>query len=244
MFSPQGNGGASFTMRLKRVIEVTGGTLEIVGGVSQMTGGDIGLQYYPIFDEAYRPSLTGRIIDHYLNREIGAETIDIFQLYMRRKMNEIMPFYNKLYLSERLEFDPFHTVDISTVVNATSTNTGTSTGTGETETDSTQGSRSVNFDTPQTMLANNADYASSGVDATGTSTAKGNSSESRSDTSEGANDSTSRTTGYQAMPADLLSRYRDTLINVDLMIIAELEPCFMQVLNTTDPYYRKHGYYV
>jgi hypothetical protein len=36
---------------------------------------DIGLDDYPIFQEAYRETLNNKIIRHYYTREIGAETV-------------------------------------------------------------------------------------------------------------------------------------------------------------------------
>lgn len=38
----------------------------------------IGLNDYPIFDEAYRNTLNNKIIRHYYTREIGAETVGRF----------------------------------------------------------------------------------------------------------------------------------------------------------------------
>lgn len=61
---------------------------------------------YPIFDEEYRPELEHKIIRHFYTREIGQETVGLFQLELNRTMNDIMPYYNQLYLSARLEFDP------------------------------------------------------------------------------------------------------------------------------------------
>src|SRR5690625_4901770 len=110
---------ASFTMPLKRVIELTGGTVQLENGISKLTGGDVGLQYYSIFDDDYRDILNVKIIDHYWNREIAHETIDMFQLATRRKMNEIMPYYNQLYESTKIEFDPLSTVKLNMVSNAT-----------------------------------------------------------------------------------------------------------------------------
>ena len=68
-------------------------------------GYDIGLSKYPIFDESYRESLNHKIEQHYYYREIGQETPDRFKRMMERTMNEIMPYYNQLYLSEREKFD-------------------------------------------------------------------------------------------------------------------------------------------
>lgn len=72
-------------------------------------GYKLALDSYPIWDEEYRPYLNQKIIDHYYFREIGQETPDRFNFFLRRKMNEIMPYYNKLYESELIEFDPLAT---------------------------------------------------------------------------------------------------------------------------------------
>lgn len=69
-------------------------------------GYDIGLKDYPIFDESYRNVLNQKIIDHYYMREIGAETPALFVFFLNRKMREIMPYYNQLYESAKIEYDP------------------------------------------------------------------------------------------------------------------------------------------
>lgn len=78
------------------------------------SGFDIGLKDYPIFDETYRATLNKKIIDHYYTREIGAETPALFKLWLNRKMNEIMPYYNKVYQTELIEFDPLITNKVIT----------------------------------------------------------------------------------------------------------------------------------
>lgn len=60
----------------------------------------IGLDDYPIFDEAYRTELNTKIIRHYYTREIGAETVGRFRLFVRDAMWLIMPYYNQMYQSE------------------------------------------------------------------------------------------------------------------------------------------------
>ena len=72
---------------------------------------DLGLKDYPIFDENYRGVLNQKILEHYYFREIGFETASLFKFYLNRTMNEIMPYYNQLYKSELLEFNPFYNVD-------------------------------------------------------------------------------------------------------------------------------------
>ena len=69
---------------------------------------------YPIFDNAYKPLLEKKILKHYYTREIGAETVGLWKLWLNQKMNEIMPYYNKLYESELIEFNPMYDVDLTT----------------------------------------------------------------------------------------------------------------------------------
>lgn len=66
---------------------------------------------FPIFDENYRSVLETKIIKHYYTREIGAETVGLWKHFLDRRMNEIMPYYNKLYESELLEFNPLYDTD-------------------------------------------------------------------------------------------------------------------------------------
>lgn len=72
-------------------------------------GYPLALNEYPIFAEEYREYLNQKIIDHFYFREIGQETPDRFNFFLKRKMNEIMPYYNELYKSQLIEFDPMAT---------------------------------------------------------------------------------------------------------------------------------------
>lgn len=66
---------------------------------------------FPVYDESFRSVLESTILLHFYTREIGAETVGLWQHYMCRKLREIMPRYNKLFESCLLEFNPFHDVD-------------------------------------------------------------------------------------------------------------------------------------
>lgn len=68
---------------------------------------------FPIFDESYRNVLETKILKHYYTREIGLESVGLWKLKLETKLNEIMPFYNQLYKSELLEFNPFYDVDLT-----------------------------------------------------------------------------------------------------------------------------------
>ena len=69
---------------------------------------------YPIFDESYRRVIESKILMHYYTREICEETVGLWKLRLMSRMNEIMPYYNQLYESELLKFNPFFDVDYTT----------------------------------------------------------------------------------------------------------------------------------
>lgn len=234
----------AFTLELWRV-------LEFYPEPDPPTYANIGLDSYPIFDPGYRAALNNKIVQHYWNREIGQETVDMFKFAMRRRMNEEMPYFNKLYESERLTFDPFKTIDMQTVVsggvnesaNATVNNTGSSTGSSS----GISGSRAVQSNPPQMLLSGDKDYATAAADTTGQSSTTNTGSEtsesttSTETTSETSNNSS--VSGYQAMPSSLLADYRSVLLNIDMMVIERLADCFMLVWNSGDEYTRLKGQY-
>lgn len=226
-----------FTIPLKDVIRLTGGETTVdPDGIRVMTGGDIGLNFYKPHVPAHKKILDGLIIDHYWNHEIGQETISMFQHAMRRKMNEIMPYYNQLYASELIKFDPMHTINIHTLADKTEDQNVTANSDTVSDTAHTSGSRTVQSELPQTMLAGNADYATSAADSnsTGTGTATGvESKESESLTKANAD---TQVTGYQAYPANLLNQFRATFLNIDMAIITELDELFIQIWNSGEAY--------
>lgn len=70
---------------------------------------------FPIFEEGYEVGLEKKIIDHFYFREIGYETYGLWQNRLRMKLNEIMPYYNKLYLTEEFEYDPLGSLDYTVI---------------------------------------------------------------------------------------------------------------------------------
>ena len=65
------------------------------------------------FDETYRSVLCKKILKHYYLREICSETVGIWKLWMNTKLEEIMPYYNQLYESAKIEFNPMHDVNLT-----------------------------------------------------------------------------------------------------------------------------------
>lgn len=65
----------------------------------------------PVYVEAHKPLLLKKILLHYYQREIGFETVGLWKHYLNTKLKEIMPYYNQLYASELLEYDPLQNVN-------------------------------------------------------------------------------------------------------------------------------------
>ena len=64
---------------------------------------------FPIFDPTYKNVICSKILMHYYTREIGLETVGLWKLKLRTKLNEIMPYYNKLYNISYLQMSLFDT---------------------------------------------------------------------------------------------------------------------------------------
>lgn len=173
-------------------------------------GADIGLKDYPIFDEDYREILNNKIIEHFYFREIGFETFALFKRFLNRKMNEIMVYYNQMYKSQLIEFDPMTDYDVK--------HTSKHTNTGETITSGTN--KGFSSDTPMGKLGNiySEEYASESDKSETNSTGNVKSEETLTDETKGKSGGASR--------SKLLQEYRETFLNIDMLIIDELEPLF------------------
>lgn len=187
-------------------------------------GYDIGLKDYPIFDESYRETLNNKIITHYWMREIGAETAGLFKLYLNRTMDEIMPYYNQLYKSAQLDFDPLNAYSyIETnmeLENVESDGTRTDTADG----------KSLYSDTPQGLLENGAiadeKYLTSATLNNSSASSTANNLQKRDRNFE----KKVRGNMYHNL-SELLKDYRETFLNIDMEIInnPEIQNCFMKL---------------
>ena len=181
------------------------------------SGFDLGLNDYPIFDENYRSKLNEKILNHYYMREIGFETAGLFKRYLNVKMCEIMPYYNQMYLSAKIEFDPFETYSTSEQYERETKGDNTSQDEGE--------NKSLQNDTPMGSLQDpfSENYATTSQKTNATNTTRLNSSENEKYNRKlsGKNDSKSN--------SQLLMEYRQTFLNIDMMVIEELDVLFMQV---------------
>lgn len=109
---------SKYTTEVRFICETAAGLRESEGlsSVKQILAAAVPKVFdfdFPIFDESYRNVLETKILRHYYTREIGLETVGLWKLKLETKLNEIMPYYNQLYKSELLEFNPFYDVDLT-----------------------------------------------------------------------------------------------------------------------------------
>ena len=207
---------------------------------------------FPIFDENYRQVLCRKILKHYYTREIAHETVGRWKLALNAKLNEIMPYYNQLYKSELLEFNPFYDVDLtrsregSGTSNRTSNNTETNSGTSK---NVSSGSGTSNTDTlnrfsdtPQNSMDTQGITDSvplttvTKVNEDNTNTNESTDTLTRNDSKTGNGTENINNTdkyietvkGKQGTEnySSLLKKFRETFLNIDMMIIEDCSDCF------------------
>ena len=179
------------------------------------------------FDEDYRSVLCAKILKHYYTREIGMETAGLWMLWMNRRMEEIMPYYNQLYRSAQLEFNPFHDVDYYREGNRK--NDGTSNTSGSSTNTQDNVTRDLYSETPQGAL--------NGVESeTYLTDARKVMQDNEANNTYNDNNTTNTTEDYLEHVygkmgtinySKLLNEYRTTLLNIDMQIIEEFADLFM-----------------
>lgn len=202
---------------------------------------------YPIFDEDYKAILEIMILRHFYTREIGFETVGLWKLKLADKMNVIMPYYNKWYESELLEFNPLWDTDFTRTGNIKDTNKSTTNGTNEsTITDkgkvvNSNANKNVSkfSDTPQGTIdsVENETYLTNVTitDNNGSSTdttENTNKNTGKNETKREANNLNEYLETVQGNRGvfdngTMLKHYRDTFTNINARLLNELEELFM-----------------
>lgn len=191
---------------------------------------------FPIFDEDYRPELCKKILRHYYTREICCETVGRWKLFLSDKMKNIMPYYNQLYQSELLKIQPLVSVDRSVTHNGSGSETKTtrrnSTITNSSRTDGSTDTWSYYSDTPQGGIngLESNDYLTNATHNSGTdvtnSTLNGTTSDDENGEGTRKDSYVDTVLGYEGNQSEMLLKFRETFLNIDMLIIDELKDLF------------------
>lgn len=192
---------------------------------------------FPIFDEEYRKALCIKILRHYYTREIGLETIGLWKLKLEAKLNEEMPYFNQLYKSALIEFNPLYDADYTKEHKGKGSGEGVnSSKTVNSDTDVSSGTTwNVFSDTPQGSLVNveNETYLTDARKIIGNNT-----------TNRNGNTNTDGTNSYNNTDeyiehivgkfpgrdySKLIESYRKIMLNIDMDVIDSLGDLFMKI---------------
>lgn len=171
---------------------------------------------YPMFEESYKPVFEQKFKDRFLFDEIGVETVARFKHNLKQMLNLIMPFYNKLYMSQGLEQRILDNYDVTEKFTRT-TNTNkliNSDGENKNLFSATPGKR-IDINTNDFVTNITKDIT------TGSNAVKDDGTETWIRTMQG-------NIGVQT-DADAIKKYEEVLRNVDEEILNKLEVLFMGV---------------
>ena len=183
---------------------------------------------YNLYDNDLKPWFEEKFFQHFMFYEIGFDTIGMFKQRLMSKLNDIFPYYKQLYETEiackDIDFMLNKDLKESYVRELTSNSNSTQ------ESNATSNGLSTAGQLTPSLISNSQkidkfmdtaqkDESTSNSTATGEST--GNSKEEYTLTSQGNIGITSS--------AELLDKWRQVLLNIDLMIFDECNDLFMQI---------------
>lgn len=183
-----------------------------------------------------KEKLAKKIVDHYLMREIGFETPELFEHYAKTTMNEIMEEYLLKIYTKFLEYDPLSSVDYVEEFERTINSDTETNGTSNSSSNSNGSGLSVNSDTPQGQL--NKQEILQGKYASNT-TASETETSVQDETTTSNNGISNTTEKYtHSMKGDngvivtnqyLIREFRELAVSFDLEIINKLSTLFMGI---------------
>ena len=221
---------SKYTTEVRFICESLAGNSESVGGngidsVIQRAIPQIFDFDFPIFKPDYKNVLATKILKHYYTREIGYETYGLWKFKLNVRLNEIMPYFNQLYESTLLEFNPLLDVDYTRKHEGerNKEEQGKSEGTNNTI------NLSVYSDTPQGSVENldNGSYMTSASKTTD-STQGNNTSENKLKDVDSFLETVKGKMGGSDY-SEKLMKYRQTFLNIDMMVIEALSDLFINL---------------
>ena len=188
---------------------------------------------FPIFDENYRRPLEIKILKHFYTREICAETVGLWKLWLNDKLNVIMPYYNQLYSSALLEFNPLYDVNL-TRKHQGKNNTSSQSNTNGESSSKNSGDRWNYFsDTPQGGIQGieELNYLTNATHDTDENSGESKSVSNASGQVNSVDEYLETVQGKQGTGSysGMLLEYRKTFLNIDEMVLKDLDELFMQL---------------
>lgn len=195
---------------------------------------------YPLTSNITKEKFETMILNHFLQRRIGFETVTAFRIQLDVKLNEIMPLYNKMF--DALEnWEIFNDGEVTTrsgtdTTTSQNTNNTSNTLTNQSSTSTTDTSDRRNSELPQNQLEDlrngsyvtNYNYDTNTNNGQDSSTSQGSSQATNNGTdNKQYNETITRT------PADkiaILKEMQENIKSIYTMIFKDLECLFYQLV--------------
>lgn len=251
---------ATYTMQLKDYIESWS---QYTPNLSHRERIEIGRQKlfdfdYPIFDAKYKKVLETHFIREFYMREIGFETEELFKFRLETWFNINMPYFNQLFKSELIEYDPLinskmnakhkKSTDTEQKAQASTKANSTEKASGNSNTNDDNFNRDVHSDTPDSRLTITTKDGEGVIEY---ASAIGESSQNNKQTTSGnsTSDTNSMATnqqdtdinevedfiqermgkiGVQTYP-EMVMKFRNSFIRIERDMFEELQRLFMLV---------------
>lgn len=174
---------------------------------------------YPTYDAAQKARVETLILQYYYTREICAETVGRWKLFLKAHLNKVMPYFVQLYKSMAKEYDPVNNVSIMKSGESDTNNTKHS------EDKVTTKNTNKYLDTPENSLEgieNNTYLTNVSLDENNNTSIVDGKSDSKivyKDKEEGYN-------GMKSI-GERLKEYREAIINIDQQVIDSCDSLFM-----------------
>ena len=183
---------------------------------------------YNLYNNDLKPWFEEKFYQHFMFYEIGFDTIGMFKQRLMAKLNNIYPYYKQLYETEirskNIDFMLNKDLKESYIRELTSNSNSNQ------ESNVTSNGLSTAGQLTPSLIANSqkidkfmdtAQKDNSSSNSTSSGESNGNSKEEYTLTSQGNIGITSS--------AELLTKWRETILNIDLMIFEECNDLFMQI---------------
>lgn len=194
-------------------------------------------QPYNLYNNELKPYFQEKFFQHFMFYEIGFDNINIFKQHLISTLNDIYPKYKQLYETEircqNIDFMLNKDLKESYIRKLNGESEGNSHASSSSDNISNSNDLSIANDTPQNKIDDLDKYM--------TSASKSNSNSTNNSTSNANNtikNKSNNTEEYELISqgnigvtssAELLEKWRNVLINIDLMIFKELENLFLFV---------------
>lgn len=194
-------------------------------------------QPYNLYNNELKPYFQEKFFQHFMFYEIGFDNINIFKQHLIATLNDIYPKYKQLYETEirchDIDFMLNKDLKESYIRKLNGESEGNSQATSSSDNTSSSNDLSIANDTPQNKIDDLDKYM--------TSASKSNSNSTNNSTSNANNTIKNKSNNIEeyeltsqgnigiTSSAELLEKWRNVLINIDLMIFKELENLFLFV---------------